>query len=175
VKELFGSIAKWFNNGKSSGLKESIYDYTANTIDGREVHLSKYQGRPLMIVNTASNCAFTSQYAGLQELHKKYGDRITILGFPSNNFMWQEPGSNKTISSFCALNYGVTFQMFEKISVKGRDQHPLFYWLEVHAKHRPTWNFCKYLIDKKGNVVAFYPAKVDPLDPAVTGRILSLV
>jgi glutathione peroxidase len=168
-------MARWFGGGKTLELKDSIYDYTVNTIDGREVQLSMYQGRPLMIVNTASNCAFTSQYSGLQQLHTKYGDRITILGFPSNNFMWQEPGSNKSILSFCALNYGVTFQMFEKISVKGRDQHPLFHWLEVQAKRRPTWNFCKYLIDKKGKVVAFYPAKVDPHDAQFIDKIISLI
>ena len=160
---------------KSVELKESLYDYTVKSIDGRDVHLSKYSGRPLLIVNTASNCGFTSQYAGLQALHEKYGDRFTILGFPSNNFMWQEPGSNKTIASFCALNYGVTFPMFEKIAVKGSNQHPLYQWLEVHAKQKPTWNFCKYLIDKKGNIAEFYPSKVEPLDPVLVNKILSLL
>lgn len=175
MKSILSTVTRWFSREKAAELKESIYDYTANTIDGREIQFSKYRGRPLMIVNTASNCAFTSQYSGLQELHKKYGDRISILGFPSNNFMWQEPGSNKSISSFCALNYGVTFQMFEKISVKGRGQHPIFHWLEVHAKSRPTWNFCKYLVDKKGNVVGFFPSKIDPMDPELTGKIQSMI
>jgi glutathione peroxidase len=175
VNEILNSLGLWLGGRKSRELKESIYDYAANTIDGREIHFSTYQGRPLLIVNTASYCGFTSQYSGLQQLHDKYGDRITVLGFPANNFMWQEPGSNKSIASFCALNYGVTFQMFEKISVKGRNQHPIYHWLEVHSKHRPTWNFCKYLIDKNGNVVGFYPAKVDPLDPQLTEKILSVI
>ena len=171
---MFNFVTDLFGARPSAALKASIYDYAAKGIDGREISFGKYQGRPLLIVNTASNCAFTSQYAGLQKLHEKYGDRITILGFPSNNCMWQEPGSNKGIASFCALNYGVTFQMFEKISVKGSNQHPVFQWLQVNSRKKPTWNFCKYLIDKKGKVVGFFPSKTDPLDPSILDMIQQL-
>jgi glutathione peroxidase len=156
---------------KPEDVKGSIYDFKVRSLTGTEIDFSTYKGKSLLIVNTASKCGFTSQYADLEKLHEEHGDKVAVLGFPANNFLWQEPGSNDEIASFCQVNYGVTFQMFEKISVKGRDQHPLYQWLTAKTGKMPSWNFCKYLIDKNGNVVSFYPPQVNPLDKAITDKI----
>ena len=149
----------------------SIYDFKINALDGKLIDFNQYKGKNILIVNTASRCTYTPQYADLQKLHELYGSKVAVLGFPANNFLWQEPGSNNKISEFCTANYGVTFQMFEKVSVKGRDKHPLYRWLEAKSGHTPTWNFCKYLIDKDGNVTAYYSSKVNPLDKQIIDKI----
>lgn len=149
----------------------SIYDFKMTALDGSEIDFSEYKGKTLLIVNTASKCGYTPQYEDLQKLHQDYGNKVTVLGFPANNFLWQEPGSNEDIASFCQKNYGVTFQMFEKISVKGRNQSPLYKWLAAKSGHTPSWNFCKYIVDKQGNVVAFYPSKVNPLSKEIIDQI----
>jgi glutathione peroxidase len=141
----------------------TIYDFKANSLDGKEIDFSKYKGKTLLIVNTASNCGFTPQYSDLQKLHEQYGSKVVILGFPANNFGSQEPGSNLEIATFCKENYGVGFQMFEKISVKGEDVHPLYAWLKEQTGNEPTWNFCKYLVKADGTV-KFFGSKVKPLD-----------
>jgi glutathione peroxidase len=140
----------------------SIYDFKMNAIDGSVIDFAQYKGKTLLIVNTASECGFTPQYADLQKLHEQYGSKVTILGFPANNFGSQEPGSNVQISSFCKKNYGVTFQMFEKISVKGSDQHPLYQFLKEKTGEEPGWNFCKYLVKPDGTI-KYFPSKVKPL------------
>lgn len=140
-----------------------LYDFKINSLDGKAVDFSQYKGKTLLIVNTASQCGYTRQYADLQELHKQSGDKITILGFPANNFGGQEPGSNEQIATFCQKNYGVTFQMFEKISVKGADQHPLYAWLKEKSGKEPTWNFCKYLVLPDGTV-KFFASAVKPAE-----------
>jgi glutathione peroxidase len=132
-------------------------------IDGKTIDFSQYKGKPVLIVNTASKCGNTPQYADLQKLHEQYGDKVIILGFPANNFGGQEPGSNIQIAEFCQQNYGVSFQMFEKISVKGDDQHELYKWLKEKTGQEPTWNFCKYLVKPDGTV-KFFSSKVKPLD-----------
>ena len=149
----------------------SIYDFKINTIDGTPLDFEKYRGKNLLIVNTASKCGYTPQYETLQELHERYGDQVTVLGFPANNFLWQEPGSNDEIAAFCQKNYGVTFQMFEKISVRGGDQHPLYRWLSAKAGKQPGWNFCKYLVSVDGQVTGFYGPKVSPLDEEIIKQI----
>ncbi len=149
----------------------NFHDFTMNAIDGSPVDLSSYAGKKVLIVNVASKCGYTPQYADLQELHEQYGDKITILGFPANNFGGQEPGSNLEIASFCEKNYGVSFQMFEKISVKGKDRHPLYTWLAEQSGEEPSWNFCKYLVNEKGEVEAFFPSAVNPLDEKITGLL----
>lgn len=149
----------------------SIYDFTMNSLEGKPIDFSQYKNKTLLIVNTASKCGYTYQYEGLQKLHEQFGDKVTVLGFPANNFLWQEPGSNDEIANFCQKNYGVTFQMFEKISVKGNDAHPLFKWLAAKSGHKPSWNFCKYVVDKQGNAVSFFDKKVDPLDPQIIEKI----
>jgi glutathione peroxidase len=149
----------------------SIYEFKIPSLEGDTIDFSRYKGKNLLIVNTASKCGYTYQYEDLQKLHEDYGDKVTVLGFPANNFLWQEPGSNDEIASFCQRNYGVSFQMFQKVSVKGRDQHPLYQWLESKSGEHPSWNFCKYVIDKNGNVKAFYGPKVKPLDTKIIDKI----
>ena len=141
----------------------TLYDFKINALDGRTIDFAQYKGKALLIVNTASRCGYTPQYADLQELHKTYGSKVTILGFPANNFGGQEPGTNAQISEFCQKNYGVTFQMFEKISVKGNDQHPLYAWLKEKTGKEPTWNFCKYLVKPDGTV-KFFGSGVNPAE-----------
>ncbi len=141
----------------------SLYDFKLPSIDGKEIDFSKYKGKTLLIVNVASKCGYTPQYAELQELHEKYGDKVTILGFPANNFGSQEPGTNLQIAEFCEKNYGVSFQMFEKVSVKGADQHALYKFLQEKTGEAPSWNFCKYLVKPDGTV-KFYASKVKPLE-----------
>lgn len=150
----------------------SIYDFKVEEIDGTMIDFQQFEGKKLLIVNTASKCGFTPQYEGLQELHELYGDKIAILGFPSNNFLGQEPGTNLEIAEFCEANYGVTFQMFAKVDVKGKKQHPLYQWLSDQEKNgwndkAPSWNFCKYLIDENGKLVHFYKSGVKPMDQKI--------
>lgn len=149
----------------------SIYDFKLTGLHGESIDFENFRGKNLLIVNTASKCGYTPQYKPLQELHETYGDRVVVLGFPANNFLWQEPGTNADIAEFCQKNYGVTFQMFEKISVSGGDQHPLYRWLSASAGQRPTWNFCKYLVNKEGKVAAFYGPKVSPMDEVIIKQL----
>lgn len=148
----------------------SIYDFKINSLEGEEIDFSRYKGKNLLIVNVASKCGFTPQYADLQKLHDEFGDKVIILGFPANSFGSQEPGSHDDIAAFCERNYGVKFQMFEKISVKGDDQHPLYQWLKDKTGQEPTWNFCKYLVKADGTV-KFFPSKVKPLDPKILNAL----
>lgn len=148
----------------------SLYDFKMNSIDGKEIDFSGYKGKTLLIVNTASECGFTPQYKDLQKLHETYGDKVTILGFPANNFGAQEPGSNAQIAQFCQKNFGVSFQLFEKVSVKGADQHPLFQYLKEKTGQEPTWNFCKYLVKPDGSIT-FFPSKVNPMDKEIINAL----
>ncbi len=154
----------------------SFYDFTLNSIDGQPINFMRYKGKKVMLVNVASKCGYTKQYAELQELHKKHGDKLVILGFPANNFGGQEPGSNEEIAEFCQKNFGVDFQMMEKISVTGKDAHPLYQWLsDPHLNgwnnEKPGWNFCKYLVDEKGKLVKYWPSKVKPMSEEVLAAI----
>ncbi len=151
----------------------SIYDFKMKTLEGKEMSLSKFKGKKMLLINVASQCGFTKQYENLQKLHEQYGNKLVLIGFPANNFGGQEPGSSKEISEFCKKNYGVTFQMMEKISVKGDDMHPLYKWLSSKEMNgnvgdAPSWNFCKYLIDENGKVIKFFPSRVDPLSKDIT-------
>lgn len=180
----------------------NVYDFKAKDIRGREVSLSDYKGKLLLIVNTASKCGFTPQYDGLETLYQKYMDRgFVILGFPSNQFLAQDPGSNEEISSFCRLNYGVTFPMFSKIDVRGDNADPIFHYLSEEApfmgfelnketgrkiqnvvkEHYPEnmegnavkWNFTKFLIGRDGKVTARFEPTVTPeeLDPIISSSL----
>ena len=146
--------------------ENSIYDFKMNSIDGEEVDFANFKGKNLLIVNVASKCGYTPQYADLEKLHEEFGDKVVVLGFPANNFGSQEPGTNQEIAAFCEKNFGVKFQMFEKVSVKGDDQHPLYRWLKEKTGEEPTWNFCKYLVKPDGTV-AFFPSKVKPMDSQI--------
>ncbi len=152
--------------------ESSFYNFKIQALDGKtSIDFSKYKGKKILIVNVASECGFTPQYKPLQELHEKHGDKIVVLGFPANNFGSQEPGSNDQIATFCKKNYGVSFQMFSKISVKGSDQHPLYQWLQKESGKAPNWNFCKYLVDENGKVSKFYPSSVDPMGKEILGEL----
>jgi len=153
-----------------TSTEQSIYDFRMNSLDGKEIDLELYRGKNLLIVNVASECGFTPQYADLQKLHEEYGEKVVILGFPANNFGGQEPGTNLQIAQFCQKNYGVEFQMFEKISVKGEDRHPLYQWLKDKTGQEPTWNFCKYLVKPDGTV-KFFPSKVKPTDNEILNAL----
>ena len=149
-------------------MDNKIYDIPLKKINGEEVNLEQYKGKVLLIVNTASKCGFTPQFEGLEKLYKKYEDKgLVILGFPSNQFLHQDPGSNDEISEFCSLNYGVTFPMFAKIDVNGADTHPLYATLKKSAKglmgsEKVKWNFTKFLVNKEGQVVKRFPPTTEP-------------
>ena len=151
-------------------MTSSIYDFKINSLDGQLVDFVQYKGKTLLIVNTASKCGSTPQYEELQKLHEQFGSKITILGFPANNFGAQEPGTNLEIAEFCKQNYGVTFQMFEKVSVRGDDQHELYKWLKAKTGSEPSWNFCKYLVKPDGSVT-FFSSKVKPMDKQILDAI----
>jgi len=163
--------------GQGKGT-EGVYGFTMRTIDGKERSLSEYRGKVLLIVNVASKCGFTPQYEGLEALYRKYRDRgFMILGFPANNFMHQEPGTDAEILKFCQTKYSVTFDLFSKISVKGKDIHPLYEYL---TKRSPvpgpiTWNFNKFLVDREGNVTARFDSRVTPQAKELTDRIEALL
>lgn len=143
----------------------SLYDYEVETIDGRKMLMKEFEGKALLIVNTASECGFTPQYAGLQQLYEQYREQgLEILGFPSNQFGAQEPGSNAEVLSFCQLRYGVTFPLFAKTDVRGETAHPLFKFLKqsLPGLDNIQWNFAKYLVDRQGEVVARFDSGVEP-------------
>ncbi len=148
--------------------QNSFYDFTVKDISGEDYSLAQLKGKKVLVVNTASKCGFTPQYAGLQELYETYGgDDFVIIGFPANNFAKQEPGSNEEIATFCQKNYGVTFPMMSKISVKGDDQHPLYKWLTSKSENglensKVSWNFQKYMIDEQGQLVGHFAPNVKP-------------
>ena len=147
---------------------KTIYDFKVTDIDGHPFDMASLKGKKVLIVNTASKCGFTPQYEGLQELYEKYGgDDFMIIGFPANNFGKQEPGSDEEIANFCQINYGVTFPMMSKISVKGDDQHPLYIWLTSESENgledsKVSWNFQKYMIDEEGQLVGHFGPTVKP-------------
>ena len=152
----------------------NVHDFSAKTIDGRDVKLAEYKDHPLLIVNVASKCGLTPQYEGLEKLNKEYGGRgLRVLGFPANEFGAQEPGSNDEIKSFCTSNYGVDFDMFGKVVVKGDGIHPLFEYLTKQSKFGGDikWNFNKFLVDKNGEVVARFEPQVEPTSPEVKKAI----
>lgn len=148
----------------------TIYDFSANSLDGKPVALRDYAGKVLLVVNTASKCGFTPQYEGLEALYRKYRDRgLEVLGFPCNQFGAQEPGTAAEIGAFCQRNHGVSFPMFEKIDVNGSSAHPLYQWLKSHARgvlgsEAIKWNFTKFLIDRNGQVVDRFAPTTRPED-----------
>ena len=153
-----------------------IYDFKLKTIDGKEITLAEFKGKKILLVNVASKCGYTPQYEALQRLSERYKEKLVVIGFPANNFGSQEPGTNNEIKEFCKANYGVTFLMMSKISVKGDDMHPLYKWLSSKDQNgvcndAPNWNFCKYLIDENGTVLSFFKSNVDPNSDEITKRL----
>lgn len=159
-----------FSSLFAQGKNMNIYDFNVKTIDGKEVSMSKYKNKVLLIVNVASKCGFTSQYEGLEKLYDTYKDKnFMILGFPSNQFGRQEPGTNEQIKEFCTLTYGVKFHMFEKIDVNGENEHPLYTHLKSNAtgilgSKSIKWNFTKFLVDENGKVIERYSPSAKPKD-----------
>lgn len=162
-----GHEKREIDNIKEELHQKGFYDFSAQSIEGKEISMSDYKGKVLVVVNVASKCGFTPQYEGLQVLYEKYEkEGLVILGFPSNQFANQEPGSNEDIQEFCRLNYGVTFPMFSKIDVNGDNAHPLYVYLKSQQSGFPgdaiKWNFTKFLVDKSGNVVERYASTTKP-------------
>ncbi len=155
---------------------KSIYDFKVEALDGSTIDFSQYKGKKILIVNTASECGYTPQYEGLEALYEKYKDRLVIVGFPANNFGGQEPGSNAAIKEFCKKNYGVTFPMAAKISVKGDDAAPIYKWLCSKSENgvldaEIKWNFNKFLLDENGKIITKFDSKVTPLSEELTGKL----
>lgn len=150
----------------------SLFDLSFDLISGDNCAFEKYRGKKLLLVNTASDCGYTGQYASLQALQERYPDELVVIGFPANDFKEQEKAGNEQIAAFCQRNYGVTFPLSEKVSVvKGPSQHPVFKWLSDPAQNgwndrAPVWNFSKYVIDESGRLVGYFGPAIDPLDPA---------
>ena len=155
----------------------TLYDFQQKTLEGKDRKLSDFKGKALLVVNVASKCGLTPQYAGLQKLHEKYAARgFEVLGFPCNQFAGQEPGSAEEIAEFCERNYGVSFPMFSKIDVNGQNRAPLYAWLSAQQTQPDgpgdiMWNFGKFLIDKRGNVIARFNPRVAPDAPEVIAAI----
>jgi glutathione peroxidase len=153
--------------------KESILNYGFTDTQNNEIKLNKFKNKYILIVNVASNCGFTYQYEGLQKLYDTYKNSVEIIAFPCNQFLFQEPYSNTQIAESCKLNYGVEFTIAQKTKVKGRNKHSIYNWLSNKKLNgwnskTPTWNFCKYLIDKEGNLVAFFGPQVEPMNSKIT-------
>ncbi len=171
---MLGGVMGLFSKSNVKGIDDerkiadqSFYNFGATSINGKEIQMSDYKGKVVVVVNVASKCGFTPQYEGLQELYQKYEkDGLVILGFPSNQFASQEPGSNEDIQEFCTLNYGVTFPMFSKIDVNGKEAHPLYVFLKAQQSGFPgdaiKWNFTKFLVDREGKVVNRFASTTKP-------------
>ncbi|CAN5615880.1 glutathione peroxidase [soil metagenome] len=155
---------------------KSIYDFKVEGLDGKTIDFASFKGKKILIVNTASECGFTPQYEGLQELYEKHKDKLVIVGFPANNFGGQEPGSNTQIKEFCKKNYGVTFPMAAKISVKGADVAPIYQWLCNKSENgvldaEIKWNFNKFLLDENGHMIAKFDSKVTPMSDELVSKL----
>lgn len=156
---------------------KTIYDFKVSSLTGKTIDFSQFKGKKILIVNTASLCGYTPQYADLEKLYDRFKSKLVIVGFPANNFKQQEPGTNKEISEFCTTKYHITFPMAAKVSVKGDDTAPIYQWLEATAKAKglspaePQWNFHKYLLDEKGDLVAVFPSATNPMDIKVVNAI----
>lgn len=170
-KNLFTLLIIAFSLGAFA--QSNFYEFTVKDINGDDYSFSQLKGKKVMVVNTASKCGFTPQYEGLEKLYKEYGgERFVIIGFPANNFMKQEPGTNEEIKEFCSKNYGVTFPMMSKISVKGADMHPVYQWLTSKEKNgvedsNVKWNFQKYLISPDGKLEKVIGTRTDPMDKEI--------
>jgi len=161
----------------AASAQKTLHNFKTKTIDGKEFDLASLKGKKVLVVNTASKCGLTPQYKELELLYKKYKDRnFVIIGFPANNFLSQEPGSNDEIKEFCEINYGVTFPMMSKVSVKGKDQDPIYNWLTNKSENgkldaEVSWNFQKFMIDENGNMVDFASPRESPMSEKIVSWI----
>lgn len=178
---LLSAMLYFFSNctaqkGNNAPVPESIYDFKIEGLSGETIDFAQFKGKKILIVNTASKCGHTPQYEELEQLYKTYGEKLVIVGFPANNFMWQEPGSNKDIAEFCQKNYGVSFPMAAKISVKGKDMAPIYQWLTDKKYNKVesskvSWNFQKYLVDEQGKLVRHFEPGMKPLNEEIVNAI----
>ena len=185
IAVVFISCASQTNNTAMTNVTEasgnntnasSIYDFKVESLEGGTIDFATFKGKKILIVNTASKCGYTPQYEELEALYKKYQDKLVIVGFPANNFGGQEPGTNTEINEFCKKNYGVSFPMAAKVSVKGNDIAPIYKWLCDKSLNGVLdadvkWNFSKFLLDEKGNLVAKYDSGVKPMSEEITGKL----
>ena len=179
IGALFFSSFKAKNiilNTNNIAPKKSFYELEAISLDGKKISFDQYKNKKILIVNVASKCGYTYQYEGLQKLQDIHQDKVIVLGFPANDFFNQESGSNEEIEEFCEINFGITFRMFEKTTTKGRKQSPVYQWLTNKDfngwnTQRPTWNFCKYLVNEQGELVGFFDSKVKPLSEEITSLL----
>ena len=163
-------------NNQNKKPNESFYSLNATNIDGEEISMSNYKDKKILIVNVASECGYTPQYKSLQRLYENYKDSLYILAFPSNDFLNQEPGTNEEIKTFCNINFGIQFDIFQKISVKGKKIHPIYNWLSSKDLNgwnnkRPTWNFSKYLLDNDGTLLGVWGPSIDPLSDEIKNKL----
>ncbi len=169
ITSLFGQKDIRSNSANVAPIT-SFYDFKLPTLTGNDsIDFQQFKGKKVVLLNVASKCGYTSQYSDWETFYVKNKEQVVVLGFPANNFGSQEPGSNEEIATFCQKNYGVTFPMFEKINVKGTDQHPLYQWLSRKKlngwnEKEPSWNFCKYVVDENGRLTHFFPSCVKPED-----------
>ena len=175
MKDLILIIMSLFTFNNSA--QESIYDIEINDISGNPIALKQFRGKHILFVNVASDCGFTQQYAGLEELHQQFKENLVVIGLPCNQFGGQEPGSEKEIQRFCAKNFGVSFLLTEKIEVKGEGKHQLYNWLTDKKKNRKScssvrWNFQKYLVDEKGELVNYFYCNTEPMSPKITSLLI---
>lgn len=176
IAKLFLLMSLIFTPVPGKDVPKSIYQFKVEDLSGGQIDFLKFKGKKILIVNTASKCGYTPQYAALEKLSKKYDGKLVIVGFPANNFGAQEPGTNAEIETFCTKNYGVTFPMAAKISVKGDNIAPIYMWLTKKKYNdlqdsEVKWNFQKYLIDEKGNLVNVWMSDVTPEDPQISAAI----
>lgn len=160
----------------SSSYSQSFYDISIQSIDNKEIKMSDFKDKYVLIVNVASFCGYTSQYDALQELSLKYADKLVVLGVPCNQFGSQEPGKPSEIKAFCESNYNITFPLTEKVNVKGNSQHELYNWLTNKSKNgvgdfSVSWNFNKFLVGPKGNLIAYFKSGISPMDDEITTRV----
>ena len=163
-------------NEPTADSVSSVHQFKVKSLDGGTINFADYKGKKILIVNTASECGYTPQYKDLEALYEKYKDRLVIVGFPANNFGAQEPGSNAEIKTFCQKNYGVTFPMAEKISVKGDDTAPIYQWLTHKSQNgvldaEIKWNFNKFLLDENGHIIAKFDSKVEPMSDEIVKKL----
>ncbi len=164
-------------NKNKTAPEVSIYSLSVVNNKGEEISLKDFKGKKLLFVNLASQCGFTPQYHELEELYRNHKDKLVVLGFPSNDFGGQEPGTDEEIASFCQVNFGVTFPLFKRSEIKGEAQQPVYQWLSDPSlngwnEQQPTWNFCKYLVDENGFLMNFFSASVSPLSTELLEAIL---
>jgi glutathione peroxidase len=160
----------------TKNMPSSFFQFTLNSLDGKPVALEQFRGKKIIVLNVASKCGYTPQYADWEKYYAEHKENVVVLGFPANDFLSQEPGSSEEIAAFCEKNYGVSFPMFEKVHVKGDEIAPLYQWLSDPAQNgwndqAPSWNFCKYLINEKGELTHFFASKVKPDSPEFLSAI----